>query len=204
MLFRPTVRSTFISDDPNLVITYFRPSTTAFNSDKILESKKDIMYFYYGVEVSYKGKLLLEVSTHDFPKVDTLPEVIEYLLSDDDYVLENAKGGTYYTYYIKYKKAYNHSHWANHEYSYYFEAIKTQCLKEDKHVSEYEYILNISNHQVINRYKNDKVSTPVRIVLNKDEMLRLKNVAEDFMNKAVNDYNKFEFPEVLKYLDNED
>lgn len=204
MKFEPTVRSTFVSDDPNLIITYFNPSITAFDDNKELKSQKDIMYFYYNIEIYYKNKLLLEAYTHDFPKVQNLHSVIDYLLSEDDYVLEDARGGTYYTYYIKNKKQYYHGDHFEREYSYHFDAIKTRFLKDDKHVSEYEYTLTIDNKQVLNKYKseNEKVTTPVRIVLNKDELIRLKGIAESFMENAINHYNKYELPELIEFRKN--
>ena len=77
----------------DLKITYGNPYVTPF-TEKIISDMKQVMYFYYDIDVVDGNKTIFSARTHDFPKVQNLPAYIDHVLDmkeEDMYVYEDLK-----------------------------------------------------------------------------------------------------------------
>ena len=196
------IRQSFIKDD--LIISYSAPSIQAFNSEVEIVNSKAIMYFYYTIEVLYKGKIILEASTHDFPKVIHLSDAINWILTEDNFMLENEFGEAHYFHRLDYYKRLKHIETYEQEYGYLFEVerfkVKQQDEKEYK-IWNYYYMTIYEPSKINNKWKTKDISSQVKIEMTKDDLIRLKLVAENFMRLSIDSYNKYDLPDYLEWLE---
>lgn len=179
-----------------LSITYCNPSITADRMD-LLTSMKDVMYFYYDINIMDKDKTLFSTRTHEFPKVQNLPIYIEHMLEmkeDDMFVYENFEDNGFHR-----KKLYNFielndSFNMDMEYFYKIERTITYVKQqEETELKKYEdFTLTIGKSEPNkDGYSNGEFfgrSVYIKY-LTRDDLLNLKKTAEDFCKCAIDDYN---------------
>lgn len=182
----------------SISITYEEPRVTP-HRERLLEDMKDVMYFYYNIKVLDEKKVLFESSTHDFPKVQNLPIYIDHILNmkeDEMFVYEDIKDGGF-----ERKKLYNFitlddSFNMGIEYFYKIEKLITYVKQsnENKPKRYEEYTLTIGQNAPNKKgYSNgeDFGKSVFITYLKKEDLLRLKNTAQDFCKYAIEDYNKY-------------
>ncbi|UUV25950.1 MULTISPECIES: hypothetical protein [Lysinibacillus] len=204
MMREKTIRSTFIKDD--LIITYSKPSIQPFREGRLVNKDNEIMYFYYNIDILYKGNLVMHSHTHDFPKINSLANTIDYLLSDKGFMLENERGVEFGFHAKDYYKRVKHEDHFEMEYGYVFEVER--CIVKQHFETEYQtfdyYYMTISEPKMImNRWrdKSENVKTSIKICMTKNDLLKLKKVAESFMEASIEGYNSYDLPRYLEWLE---
>ena len=131
-------------------------------------------------------------------------EVIESLLSDDNYIKDWGTGSKDTFHRIDYYKRIKFEEIFQREYGYVFEAEK--CVVKQANESEYNtykyYYMSISEPNVVmNRWKDENVRTTIRLNMSEEDLLRLKIVAESFMEASIEGYNSYDLPRHLEWLE---
>lgn len=181
----------------NLKITYSNPIITPFSDykngeyvDRTVKSIKDAMYFYYNVNIFDGEKKIFSTGTHDNPKVQELPFMIEAIIEmnmkERGYVYNEVKGGGFHRK-IEYAQITLKDPFGDSEYSYKFEKYHYKLKQSEDSIYKLwtDYTLTISEMGNTNTYGNAVV---IKHIKHKD-LLRLKDVAEDFCKYAVTKYN---------------
>ena len=185
-----------------LHITYRNPYITP-HSVNLLTSMKDVMYFYYDIDILDGKKTLFSASACDFPKVQNLSCYIDHILDMEEknmFVYENYEYHGFHR-----KKLYNFivlddSFNMDMEYFYKIERtityIKQRDENEFKRYEEFTLTIgqNASNKKGYSNGENFGQSVFIKY-LTREDMLNIKKVAEDFCKCAIDDYNE----ELKKY-----
>lgn len=180
-----------------LHITYSNPCITPYRED-LLTSMDNVMYFYYNINILDEDKILFSSRTHDFPKVQDLPAYIDHILNmeeKDMFLYEDYKDGGFHR-----KRLYNFielddSFNMDIEYFYKIERhityVKQRGDKEFKRYEEFTLTIgqNASNKEGYSNGEDFGQSVYIKY-LTREDMLDIKNTAEDFCKYAIDDYNE--------------
>lgn len=177
----------------DLRITYSDPMITSFaeieGEDRPVESMDNVLYFYYDIKILNKGKTIFETRTHDFPKVQDLPYVIDHLLHADmtkAYVVSEIEEEDFYRKVSRIEEELDDTF--NMEYFYKLErvdyAVRQHDETEQKHHSDYTL--------TIGQTERNQSFGPAIVIkdLSKADLLRLKKTALSFCEEAIREHNR--------------
>ncbi|WPS85273.1 hypothetical protein SMD22_01210 (plasmid) [Brevibacillus halotolerans] len=188
-----------------LYVSYGNPSITSFydgggNESKV-ESMSEVMYFYYDITVVYRDKVLLEMNTHDFPKVQNLPGCIEHIMDFDmnkAYILEDIEKNGYQRKVRYHQILLEDSSGWDIEYFYKIERYDYSVKQRNEDIAKewIEYILTIGEMEVckknggVNREDFGKVVmikniTPSELMCLKETVIRFCQEAIQLHNKSI-------------------
>lgn len=207
-----------------LIIEYSDPSIQAFHEGYFEPiTKKDILYFYYTVQIYRynelditgddlilaEKELIFEERTHDFPKVDSVPGIIDYIVNEPCTLkLKDYEDNGYHQ--IQYYNQVDLMDYANCEYWYKIERYDTKVKQRSS--NEYRdfkyYTLTIGNGFGNMGYSNKKDNGAAIYLseLKEKDLLEFKKVCEEFMESAIETYNesvkntKLKCPHCNKYF----
>lgn len=183
-----------------LIVEYSNPRIQPFNEgyfDNITE--KDIMYFYYDLniylydKIDMKGNVilakkrtLLSTNAYDFPKVQYVPETIDYLINEPcTLVLEDYKSNEFHR-----VQKYNQIELRDigEEYFYRFER-NDYYVTQDENNEPFEHTTYYSIF-IGKGHKRKEYGNMVYIDnLSKEQLLQFKKVAQDFLKSAIEEEN---------------
>lgn len=186
----------------NLTLSYENPQLTALSDDiEEIQSMEQVMYFYYDIEIKSKDKKLFSSCTHDFPKVQYLPNLIEnalHIKEEDKLLMESVKDGGYERV-VKYNQFILEDDFGlDMEYFYKLERYEyiIKHSPEGEVKKWIEYVLTIgemnASDSAIGSERGDHGNVVMIKNITEKELLSLKNVAEDFCEEAIISYNKEE------------
>lgn len=188
----------------NLTIEYSKPSITPFREGYI-KSVDEIMYYYYSINIFLdeededgngnkvvKRRNIFSSDAYDFPKVQNLAPAIDYIVKEDcPIVLEDYRNDGFHRL-IKYNQLELDD--MNVEYFYRIErydySVKQSCEEEYKHWTKYKVTIS---EGFLNSGWSDKKCYGSSIYLdnlNKEELLQLRDVANDFVQYSIDEYNR--------------
>ena len=182
----------------DLHITYGNPTIQTFR-EKIIKDMDEAMYFYYDIDILDDTKILFHADAYDFPKVQNLPNYIDYLVNmkeEDMFVYEDYEDNGFHR-----KKLYNFmtlDDSFNMDMEYFYK-IEKQIMyvkqRQDKEFKRYEeYTLTIGNCGKDRKLGGDNREPYGKEIfikyLTKEDILRLKQTALDFCQVAIEDSNK--------------
>ncbi|WP_336769612.1 hypothetical protein [Bacillus bombysepticus] len=184
----------------NLYITFGKSSITPFDEDKPVKDMAGVMYLYYDISILQNGKLLFRADAYDFPKVEKLPFLIDHLMSFDmekAYLLEDtAQHG--FERRIKYHQVVLDDLFEV-EYFYKIERYDyyVKQSSEEQGNTWSEYVLTIGNMEVSKKYGGANRESYGKCIvikqLTSEDLIRLKEIAENFCAAAIVKYNKYEY-----------
>ncbi|GAB6449911.1 hypothetical protein bcgnr5390_12920 [Bacillus luti] len=184
----------------NLYITFGKSSITPFDEDKTVKNMAGVMCFYYDISILQNGKLLFHADAYDFPKVDKLPIWIDHLMCFDmekAYVLEDITQGEFKRR-VKYHQVIMDDLFGI-EYFYKLERYDyyVKQSSDEQGNSWSEYVLTIGNMEASKKYGGANRESYGKCIvikhLTNEDLIRLKETAENFCEAAIVKYNKYEF-----------
>ena len=166
----------------NPQITFF---PGAFEEKQEQVTMNDVMYYYY--TVTLRNKRLKKVfHTHDFPKVQELPRMIDHLLTVDmeklGAVIEEYQRGGFHRK-IRYYQTFLEDSFGMHmEYFMRFERydyeVKQDSDEPTQRFTEYRLLIG----EPVNPYAEDDCADCFYLYqLQAEDLIRLKEVAETFL-----------------------
>lgn len=178
----------------NLHIQYTQPWVTPFSDgdeeDREVKTIDDAMYFYYNILIRHGEETLLSLSTHDFPKVQHLPNYIDTIMQlgkKKMFLMDNYKDGGFHRT-IHYAQIVLDDGIVDQEYFYKIErydyAVKQSGEKTYTKWTTYE--LTIGERE----YKESFSKTVTIKYIKPDELTALKNTAKAFCEDAILQYNQ--------------
>ena len=181
-----------------LHITYGNPTITPFRQN-LISSMKEVMYFYYSIYILDENKTIFSDHTHDFPKVQNLPDYIDHIVNmeeKDMFLYEDFKHNGFHR-----KKLYNFVTLKDDfdmdmEYFYKIERLITYVKQseEEEFKRHEEYTLTVGKNVPNKEHYSDGEPYGEQIFiqyLTKEDLLRLKQTALDFCQVAIDEYNKW-------------
>lgn len=175
-------------------ITYGRPHITPYEDDVEIESMRDVMYFYYDIDILDRNKVLFSTQAHDFPKIQSLPYYIDDILAVNECDMLEYENYTHndfcrrklYTFVVL-EDAFNF----NHEYFYKIERTITYVKRSlDNKFERYEEF-DLTIGESIPSENSQAFGKSIFIKnLTREDILYLKSIAEEFCKCAIEDYNK--------------
>ena len=178
-------------------IIYKNPKITPHRED-LLTSIDDAMYFYYDISVLDENKILFNSRTHDFPKIQDLPVYIDQLLEmeeKDMFLYEDFEEDGFHRRRLYYFATLDDSYSMDMEYFYKIERdityVKQRDEEEFKRYEEFTLTIG-QNAQNKNGYSNgEDFGQSVYIkYLTREDMLNLKETAEEFCKYSIDNYNE--------------
>ncbi|ARV43482.1 hypothetical protein BCV50_00030 [Bacillus subtilis] len=184
----------------DLLISYGSPVITTFgDDDEKIESMRDVIYFYYDITILHGKKTIFSASTHDFPKVQNLPAIIDHILTFDRakaYALERTVDGGFIRDVDYAQIVLEDAFGMGNEYYYKIERYDYSVKQEDEESPKKwsEYTLTIGR-ALLGRdddgvFREDFGEAIVIKYLTAEELMALKNTAEAFCDVAIWDYNE--------------
>lgn len=180
-----------------LSITFGKPSIQSFR-EKIISSMKEVMYFYYDIDILDGKKQIFHAETYDFPKVQNLPQYIDYICNieeKDMFTYENLEDNGFSR-----RKLYNFitlddSFNMDCEYFYKIERmityVKQRNEEEPKRYEEYTLTIGQCAKNKDGYSNGESYGKEIFIkYLTREDLLRLKQTAIDFCNVAIEENNK--------------
>lgn len=179
----------------DLRITYSNPMITSFaeieGEDRPVETMDNVLYFYYDIAILNKGKTIFESRTHDFPKVQDLPYVIDHLLHADmtkAYVVSEIEEEDFYRKVMRIEEELDDTF--DMEYFYKLERVDYMVRQHDeaepKHHSDYTL--------TIGQCERNQSFGPAIVIkdLVRDDLLRLKQTALSFCEEAIREHHRMQ------------
>ncbi|MGO1136476.1 hypothetical protein ACTOS9_13010 [Bacillus subtilis] len=184
----------------DLLISYGNPIITTFGADdEKIESMRDVIYFYYDITILHGKKTIFSASTHDFPKVPSLPAFLEHILTFDmtkGYALERTEDGGFVRNVDYAQLVLEDAFGMDNEYYYKIERYDYSVKQEDEESPKKwsEYTLTIGR-ALLGRdddgvFREDFGEAIVIKYLTAEELMALKSTAEAFCEAAIRDYNE--------------
>lgn len=174
-------------------LKYSNSSITSFRN-RLIKNMDEVMYFYYDIEVLDGENVLFKESVYDCPKVNDLPDYIDFLIDKEEskmFVYEEYERDGFYR-----KKLYDFVTLEDMdvEYFYKIERIITYIKQRyDSDIKRYEeFILTIGKHAPNKKgFDNgEDFGQSVFIkYLSKEDILSLKYTAIEFCKMAIDNYN---------------
>ncbi|MDF2879529.1 MAG: hypothetical protein K0R54_86 [Clostridiaceae bacterium] len=170
------------------IIVYKNPSIQPFR-ENLIKSIKDVMYFYYDIDIFFKRNKIFHAEAYDFPKVQNLDKYIDYIVDmneKDMFVYENIEDNGFCR-----KKLYNFIDLGDiFDIEYFYKIEKIVTYVKQSYENEYkrfeEYTLRIGKCK-----QNKSYGKEVFIKnLTKEDIINLKEKAIEFCSLAIQDYNE--------------
>lgn len=184
----------------DLLISYGSPVITTFgDEEEMIESMRDVIYFYYDITILHGKKTIFSACTHDFPKVQNLPAIIDHILTIDmtkAYALERTVDGGFIRNVDYAQIVLEDAFGMDNEYYYKIERYDYSVKQEDEESPKKwsEYTLTIGR-ALLGRddggvFREDFGDAIVIKYLTAEELMALKSTAEAFCEAAIRDYNE--------------
>ncbi|MFF2531230.1 hypothetical protein ACFVS2_20220 [Brevibacillus sp. NPDC058079] len=186
-----------------LYLSYGKPSITSYDrggNELTVESMSEVMYFYYDITLLHDNKVLLEMRTHDFPKVQNLPSYIEHLMDfdmDKAYLLEDIEDNGYQRKVRYHQILLEDSFGLDIEYFYKIERYDyfVKQHHEDAWKEWTEYVLTVGEMEVSKEHggsnREDFGKTVTIKNITPSELCELKDTAIRFCQEAIRSHNNF-------------
>lgn len=183
----------------NLYVSFGRPAITAFHDGTEVSSMSDVMYFYYDITILQENKVMMEMHTHDFPKVQNLPIYIDEIMNfnmEQAYLLDNYEHDGFIRR-VKYHQVTLEDSF-NLDLEYFYKIERYDYFVKQRHTEEpmlfTEYVMTIGNMEVSREYGGDDREDYGKCIMIKsitpDELIGLKSIAESFCKEAILLYNR--------------
>lgn len=181
-----------------VLVSFSNPSITPHHEEEHLTKYEQVMYFYYQIDILFGKKTVFTADAYDCPKVQYLPGVIDELVNYDmekAYLMEDYQDNGFSRKVRYYQiKIDEDILGMDVEYGYKFERYDYEIIQrneEARFYSTYQVTISLMEKN-LEGYSNREPYGKAIILkdLDKEDLLRLKQTAEAFIQFSIEHHNK--------------